>query len=111
MRPRKENLAMRSIRPLFILALTMLAVLATTAPALATPVNPGLFYTTAVGAGSTMAQACANAATQLREECTLLGPISYDEGRCLTTDPPGPIGPITLCDCTARTLVCWNPLG
>lgn len=63
----------------------------------------------ALGTGDTVAEACQDAAENLRDQCLLTGPITYSDARCFTVDPPGPLEPITLCHCVASTLICVNP--
>jgi hypothetical protein len=78
-------------------------------PALATPA-PSFGYTQS-GVGSTMDQACANAAQKIKDNCDFHGPISTDPGRCLPLW--GLDGQVIgqVCTCEATTLACAHFIG
>lgn len=88
----------------FLLTALGAAAVANAQPAIAGPI---IIRHTATGVGSTMTQACDRALDALIEECPLHGPVSYDQGRCITTSTP--FGTVTLCDCEASTLLCVRP--
>ncbi len=102
---------MRSIARKSCLMLA-LALLAFSFNALSAQVPLPLPGYSVVGAGTTMTNACNDAIAKVQAHCAMHGAINTYPGRCTDVyDPWTGEYRTTICDCTAKTGLCLNPIA